>query len=84
MDEGKRAECQGQLDLCDTGCLNVSTGTSVSRTVDFGVDSRHLTMVMRLLLASGHTRSHGVTEILREYQQRKQLSPDGKMGNINF
>ena len=41
-------------------------------------------MVIRSLLTSDHTCSHGVTEILSEYQQRKKLSPDGKMCNISF
>lgn len=59
--------------------MNVSSGMSVSRTVDFVVGSCHLTTVIRSLLASDLTHSHGGVEILGEYQQRKKSSL-----NVNF
>jgi len=77
-------KCQEHLDFCDTGCSNVSAGMSVSRSVHSGLDSRHLATVIRPLLASDHVHSHGVCEILRKYQQRKKLPPDGKMCHINL
>lgn len=70
MDEDKRAKCREQLDLCDTGHKNVPAGISVSRTAAFDVDSRHLTTVIRSLLASDHTHQREVAETLNISPER--------------
>lgn len=74
----------GTARFYDRGRLNVSSGTSVSRAVDFVVDSCRLTMVIRSLLAPALTHSHGGVEIRGEYQQRKKSSSGGEMCNANF